>query len=59
MDKVIVAEKLADGEDESRIKQLIGKSKSQGITGVPYFMINDQIGLSGAQPVEGFVKTFD
>jgi predicted DsbA family dithiol-disulfide isomerase len=59
MDQVIVANKLTDGEDESLIKQLIGESKSQGITGVPYFMINDQISLSGAQPVDGFLNAFD
>lgn len=30
-----------------------------GISGVPFFIINNKYGISGAQPVEAFVKTFD
>lgn len=30
-----------------------------GISGVPFFIINNKYGISGAQPVEAFIKTFD
>jgi predicted DsbA family dithiol-disulfide isomerase len=35
--------------DEARATKL-------GITGVPFFVINEKVGISGAQPVEAFTQ---
>jgi predicted DsbA family dithiol-disulfide isomerase len=59
MNKTEVARKLTDRDDEERIKQQIRQSKAKGITGVPYFVINEQYGLKGAQPVKKLIDVFD
>ncbi|MCO5570358.1 hypothetical protein L7F22_024078 [Adiantum nelumboides] len=35
------------------------KHYAQGVTGVPYFLINRQQRLSGAQPPASFLKAFE
>ena len=56
MDEVDVLAKLAAGDDEDTIKGQIHQAVVQGITGVPFFIINNQYGLSGAQPSETLVS---
>lgn len=59
MDKASVAQKLADGNDEARVKQQINNSRAQGVTSVPYFVINNQYSIKGAQPVKKLLEVFD
>ncbi len=59
MDKASVAQKLADGIDEARITQQIREIRAQGVRGVPYFVINNQYRLNGAQPVTKLLEIFD
>jgi len=59
MDADVVKEKLSSAETESEVKKLIQKSVERGVTGVPFFIINDRYGLSGAQPIDNFLATFD
>jgi len=59
MDADAVREKLSSPEAESDVKDLIKKSVERGVTGVPFFIINDRYGLSGAQPIDSFLATFD
>jgi predicted DsbA family dithiol-disulfide isomerase len=59
MDADAVKEKLSSAETESEVKKLIQQSVERGVTGVPFFIINDRYGLSGAQPIDKFLETFD
>ena len=52
---------LALLEDENLIKEVkaeIEHAKRLGVNGVPFFIINDKYGVSGAQPQEVFVQAF-
>ena len=57
-----VAEKttriLNDDAIAYAVKQEIAHYQQRGVTGVPFFIINDQYGISGAQPVEVFLEAF-
>jgi len=54
-----VRQRLADGVDEARVQDQIQHAKARGVSGVPFFIIDDQYGISGAQPPEILVQTFD
>jgi predicted DsbA family dithiol-disulfide isomerase len=59
MDSAGVMSKLAAGDDEDIVKEQILQSAARGITGVPFFIINGQYGMSGAQPAETLLSAFD
>jgi predicted DsbA family dithiol-disulfide isomerase len=59
MDKASVASRLAAGDDENKVQEQIHRSAARGVSGVPFFIINDQYGISGAQPAEAFISAFD
>jgi len=59
MDKTSVMSKFTSGEDEDRVKTQIEQSTTRGISGVPFFILNEQFSISGAQSVETFVEAFD
>jgi predicted DsbA family dithiol-disulfide isomerase len=59
MDSAGVMSKLAAGDDEDIVKEQILQSAARGITGVPFFIINGQYGMSGAQSVENLVSALD
>ena len=40
------------------VKSEISHYQQRGVSGVPFFVINDQYGISGAQPVEVFLEAF-
>lgn len=40
------------------VKQEIGHYQQLGVTGVPFFIINNKYGISGAQPKEAFLEAF-
>ncbi|MDA1330859.1 MAG: DsbA family oxidoreductase [Proteobacteria bacterium] len=50
---------LNDGLFMDKIKEDIERSTRLGIQGVPFFIINESIGLSGAQPPDAIVKTIE
>ncbi len=50
---------IADPQSVAVVRDLIGQVQAAGITGVPYFIIDGQIGVSGGQPVEVFKQVFD
>ena len=35
------------------------RNHQRGISGVPFYIINDKYGVSGAQPMEGFIQAFN
>lgn len=59
MDKASVMSKLAAGDDEDKVKEQIHQSAARAISSVPFFIINDQYGISGAQPTEILASAFD
>ena len=59
MDSDAVAAKLATGDDETVVQERIAHFASRGVSGVPFFVINDQYGISGAQPADVLAQTFD
>jgi predicted DsbA family dithiol-disulfide isomerase len=59
MDKAIVVSKLAAGDDEDKVKEQICESAAGGVSGVPFFIINDKYGISGAQPSDTLASVFD
>lgn len=50
---------LRDGTDENTVRSLIEQAREAGVTGVPFFIINGEYGLSGAHPPEAIVELID
>ena len=59
MDADDAAARLAAREDEDVVKERIVHFASRGVSGVPFFVINGQYGISGAQPSEVLASAFD
>jgi len=59
MDAAEVTTALDSTGLEAKVGGLIEESKRRGVSGVPFFIINGQYGISGAQPVDSFVAAFD
>lgn len=53
VDSIINDKQLAE-----TVKAEIAHYQQRGVSGVPFFVINDQYGISGAQPVEVFLEAF-
>lgn len=51
VDAIINNQKRAEA-----VKAEIAHYQQRGVSGVPFFVINDQYGISGAQPVEVFLE---
>jgi predicted DsbA family dithiol-disulfide isomerase len=49
---------LESSADVASVRQLEKLSQQRGISGVPFFIINDQYGVSGAQPSETLAQIF-
>jgi len=49
---------IADKEIAKSVKDQIAHAQSLGVTGVPFFIINNEFGISGAQPSSVFLETF-
>ncbi len=48
---------LASNQELEAVQSDIEVAKNLGISGVPFFVLNQKYGVSGAQPVEVFVET--
>jgi len=59
MDRGDVLQALADGKDEDTVRALMEQARQAGVSGVPFFIIGNQHGLSGAQPPEMFLQILD
>lgn len=53
VDAIINNPKIAE-----KVKAEISHYQQRGVSGVPFFVINDAFGISGAQPVEVFLEAF-
>jgi predicted DsbA family dithiol-disulfide isomerase len=50
---------INDKEIATAVQQQIAHSQKIGVTGVPYFIINNKYAISGAQPSSVFLETFN
>ncbi|KYG68076.1 hypothetical protein AZI87_02090 [Bdellovibrio bacteriovorus] len=53
-----VSEFLKSDQGREEVGALIGEAYDLGISGVPFFIFDRQIGVSGAQPKEVFLQVF-
>ena len=49
---------INDKEIEKAVINEIAHYQQRGVSGVPFFVINDEFGISGAQPVEAYLEAF-
>jgi len=56
LDKVRVASLLDSNEGTAEVNQLEQQNHQRGISGVPFYIINNQYGISGAQPSDVFIQ---
>ncbi len=54
LDEVAAKQALADGSHEADVRADIATARAYGISGVPFFVFDQRVGVSGAQPVEVF-----
>lgn len=47
---------IADQEIAAKVQSEIRHYQNRGVSGVPFFVFNDEFGLSGAQPTEVFLE---
>jgi predicted DsbA family dithiol-disulfide isomerase len=52
-------EVLADDNIAYTVKQEIAHYQKLGVSGVPFFIVNDKYGISGAQPSSVFLEVFE
>ncbi len=58
LDEEHVLNLLRSDDGKNEVEMVQESVRSMGITGVPFFIINDQYGLSGALPAKQFVQAF-
>lgn len=56
MDGAIVRRLLAEDADSDAVRQEIDQARALGVTGVPFFIIGQKVGVAGAQPPEALVR---
>ncbi|WP_433215359.1 DsbA family oxidoreductase [Dactylosporangium sp. CS-047395] len=54
LDEVAAKQALADGSYADEVQADIAQAREYGISGVPFFVFNQRLGVSGAQPLEVF-----
>lgn len=59
MDPAWVERELRAGTDEDKVQALIESARQRGVTGVPFFVLNDRYGVSGAQPADVLAGVLD
>ena len=56
LDAASVTSYLNSGEGTDEVNKIVQFNYKRGISGVPFYIINNQYGLSGAQPADVFVQ---
>jgi predicted DsbA family dithiol-disulfide isomerase len=59
MEGAEVLQKLADGIDEDVVTELMNQARAAGVSGVPFFIVNKKLALSGAQPPEVLLQALE
>lgn len=52
-------EQMTNPEQRQRLMEVIGQIQQVGVTGVPFFILNDSLGVAGAQPPEVLNQAID
>jgi predicted DsbA family dithiol-disulfide isomerase len=50
---------IADESIAKKVQDEIKHFQKMGVTGVPFFIINNKYGISGAQPSSAFLEAFE
>jgi predicted DsbA family dithiol-disulfide isomerase len=58
LDPQAVAEVLENQHNDAVLEAQLHRNHQMGISGVPFYIINGQFGISGAQPAEVFLDAF-
>ena len=56
LDEQVASSALADESLDEAVQLSVSTASSLGIQGVPFYVIDDRYGISGAQPAEAFVQ---
>jgi len=59
LSKSTVEKLLANDEGLKEVAKAEHELQKLGITGVPFYIINNKYGISGAQPTESFIEAFE
>ena len=59
LDRAEVDELLAGDRGLDVVRAGEGQARSLGVSGVPFFVVNGKVALSGAQPPEFFLQAFE
>ena len=59
LDKEITEKYLLTDESKLKVLQAEQEAQKLGISGVPFYIIDNKYGISGAQLSETFIKTFE
>lgn len=59
MDPAAVRDKLQTDADEEEVRAMMERARQMGVTGVPFFIVNERYAFSGAQPPEAIVELLD
>ena len=59
LDAAMVRERLSDPSELATTRALAREASEQGVTGVPFFVFDDKLAVSGAQSVEVLSKALD
>ena len=54
-----IQEALTNDDYSNRVNQDIEEAQCLGIKGVPFFIFNRKYSISGAQPIEVFLKSIE
>lgn len=57
LDSAQIAALLASEERENEVADDVAQARAYGATGVPFVVVDDRYGISGAQPTEVFLQT--
>lgn len=56
MDSEVIMDRFKNDEDRKVVEDDESKARENGVMGVPYYIINDGMTLTGSQPVNSIVK---
>lgn len=59
LDKTLVEQTLATDQYAANVQQDIAKAQQLGISGVPFFVLDNKYGISGAQATPVFLQTIE
>jgi predicted DsbA family dithiol-disulfide isomerase len=59
LDEVLVKEVLTTDQYAAEVEADVRQAAAYGATGVPFFVIDEKFGISGAQPAETFLQVLD